>query len=280
MLTAIRRSSRPRPRTTRTGAVTVTEALVVAVFLMAGSVAAPADLDGQVPTRLLVRVTSNDAKIVGTSVGGARVTVRNVGTGEVLAEGTQEGSTGDTGRIMGTRERGSTVYATEGAAGFEAQLMLSEPTLVEITGEGPLGAAHAMQRSSKTMLLVPGRDVVGEGVVLELMGFTVAMLDPAEEGVTLPAGAPVTVRAKVTMLCGCPTEPGGLWDADGIEIVLRAVAAGEVLGEWPMAFSGQASEYTAEPRFEHVGPLTLQIIASDAEAGNFGMVERRVTVGG
>lgn len=254
-------------------------ALVLAGVLATSVSVAPTALQAQQPTRLLVRVTSHDAKIVGSSVGGARVTVRDVASGEILAEGLQEGGTGDTGLIMGTRERGSTVFATEGAAGFEAELMLSRPTLVEITGEGPLGAEHAMQRASKTMLLIPGRDVLGEGVILELMGFTVTLQGP-DEGASLAVGAPATVTARVTMLCGCPTEPGGLWDADRIDIVLRAHRGDELLGEWSMEFSGETSEYTAEVRFDQPGPVTLQAIASDPAAANFGMAERSVMIGG
>ena len=38
-------------------------------------------------TRITVRVVANDAKIIGTGVGGARVIIRNAATGEVLGVG-------------------------------------------------------------------------------------------------------------------------------------------------------------------------------------------------
>jgi len=124
-------------------------------------VASPASLEAQTTTtRVMVRVTSHDAKIIGTGVGGARVTIRDVRSGAVLAEGVQEGGTGDTSLIMGARERGGAVYDTEGAAGFLAELELSEPTWVEITAEGPLGTPDALRRVTSTTLLVPGRDVL------------------------------------------------------------------------------------------------------------------------
>ena len=120
----------------------------------------------------------------------------------------------NTSLIMGARERGASVYDTEGAAGFMAELSLSEPTWVEITGEGPLGTPEALRRASTTTLLIPGRDVVGDGIVLELLGFTVELREPGE-GSVLPAGEPVDVLARVTMLCGCPTSPEGIWDSTG-----------------------------------------------------------------
>ncbi|MGI9294983.1 MAG: hypothetical protein ACR2PS_13455, partial [Pseudomonadales bacterium] len=39
------------------------------------------------PTEISVHVLSRDAKFVGTSMGGARVVIENVQTGEVLAQG-------------------------------------------------------------------------------------------------------------------------------------------------------------------------------------------------
>ena len=66
-----------------------------------------------IPTTVMVRVIAHDAKIIGSGVGGARVTIRDAQTGYTLASGLQVGGTGDTRSIMITpRERGATVYAT------------------------------------------------------------------------------------------------------------------------------------------------------------------------
>ena len=63
---------------------------------------------------------------------------------------------------------------------------------------GQLHPPHATQRASKRVLLVPGIDVVGEGVLLEIHGFIAEVLAP-DEGSELPAGQPLEVRARVRM---------------------------------------------------------------------------------
>ncbi len=152
-----------------------------------------------IPTRVMVRAVSRDAKVIGTMVGGARITVRDIATGAVLAEGIQEGETGDTELIMiRPRRRGATVYNTPGTAGFLATVMLERPTVVEVTAEGPLGTPQSTQRVSKTLLLVPGQDVLGEGILLEIHGFTVALLAPAKDARAI-FGSNLEVRATVTM---------------------------------------------------------------------------------
>lgn len=154
---------------------------------------------GGVPTRVMVRAVSRDAKAIGTKVGGARITVRDVATGTVLAEGIQKGSTGDTDLIMvQPRARGAAVFSTPGTAGFLATVMLERPTVVEVTAEGPLETPQSTQRASKTLLLVPGQDVLGEGVLLEIHGFTVALLAPARDA-RPSVGSNLEVRAAVTM---------------------------------------------------------------------------------
>ena len=228
-------------------------------------------------TKVLVRVTAKDAKIIGSGVGGARITIRDAVSGTVLAEGVQTGSTGSTSSIMGARERDATVYDTDGAAGFLAELDLREPTRVLIEATGPLGVEHAVQMGSKSVLVIPGRDITGEGVIIELNGFTVEVQSP-EIGQVLHAGEAFDVRTRVTMLCGCPTEPGGMWDSDDYEIVVRAVRDHEVVGEWPMAFTGTTSEYAAPVRLDAPGEFDLQVIAIDAGKGNAGMATRRITV--
>jgi hypothetical protein len=238
----------------------------------------PSPVSAQATTKLLVRVTSHDAKIIGSGVGGARVTIRDFQTGAILAEGIQEGSTGNTDAIMVTpRARGATVYGTDGAAGFLAILELSQPTMIEITAEGPLGTAHAVQRASKTMLAVPGRDVLGEGILIELLGFTVEWQSPAV-GASLVAGTPFKVAVSVTMLCGCPTEPGGLWNADEIDVIVRVLDGGKEVASQPLTYAGTRSTYGTELTVSHTGRLELQVLALNDATGNFGMASQAVDV--
>jgi hypothetical protein len=225
-------------------------------------------------TRVMIRVVSHDAKIIGSAVGGARITVRDARTGSLLARGVQEGGTGDTQRlVVEPRTRGQHVFDTEGAAGFLAELNLTGPTQVRIEAEGPLGTPHASQRISRTMLLVPGYDVLGEGVVLELYGFTVELLEPSGD-LHEALGNEIGVRARVTMLCGCPTEPGGLWDSSKYTIEARIVRDDAVLETAPLAYAGETSVYEGRIAVPAGNGLSLQIIAIEPSTANFGMIER------
>jgi hypothetical protein len=169
----------------------------LAVLLAAGMAVAAAP-QGK-PTKVMVHVLARDAKLLGTHVGGARVTLREAATGKVLAKGVQQGESGDTKRIMvEPHRRGAALYDTPDAAGFLATVTLDHPTVVEISAEGPLGHSQATQRASKTLLLVPGEDVLGDGVVLEIHGFILEFLQPAE-GMRVKAGDSIPVRAKMTM---------------------------------------------------------------------------------
>ena len=154
----------------------------------------------KIPTKITVRVVSKDAKVIGSGVGGALVRIRNLETGEILAQGKQEGGTGDTDRIMvQPRKRGAVVYGTPGAAFYQAEIPLSQPTQVEVYAEAPLGYPHAIQKGSKTLTLIPGKDIVGEGVLVELDGLIVNVLDPTPQQ-DLKKGKEITVKAEVKML--------------------------------------------------------------------------------
>jgi hypothetical protein len=154
----------------------------------------------KVLTKIIVRVVAKDAKVIGSGVGGAFVRIKNLETGEVLAQGKQEGGTGDTERIMiQPRRRGETVYGTSGAAFFQAEIPLDRPTQVEINTEAPLAYPHAIQKGSKTLTLIPGKHVLGEGVIIELDGLIVNILRPGPKE-TLKKGEGVLVRSEVRML--------------------------------------------------------------------------------
>ncbi len=154
----------------------------------------------KISTKLIVRVISKDAKIIGSGVGGASVRIKNLETGEVLAQGKQEGGTGDTERIMvQPRRRGETIYGTPDGAFFQAEIYLDKPTQVEIDAEAPLAYPQSIQKGSKTLTLIPGKSILGEGVILELSGLIVNVLSPSPKE-SLRKEGEVFVKAEVRML--------------------------------------------------------------------------------
>jgi hypothetical protein len=229
-------------------------------------------------TKVMIRAIARDAKVIGQHVGGAKITVRDVSTGEILAQGMQQAETGDTDLIMKKpHTRGMTVFNTPDASGYLAVLHLDKPTVVEITAEGPLGSPQATQRASKTLLLVPGEDVLGEGVLLEIHGFIVTALAPQPDA-KVKVGSPFEVRATVTMTCGCPTEPGGLWDADKIHVVARMLRDGKVEQEIPMTYAGVQNTFHGDVPVTSAGAVELQVLAMDPANANFGMTREAVSV--
>lgn len=169
--------------------------LVIVIFFVH-----PAFSAEKIGTKVIVRVVARDAQVIGSGVGGALIRIKNLETGEILAEGKQEGRAGSTERIMvQPRRRGETVYGTSGSAYFEAKILLDRPTRVEIDAEAPLGYPQAIQRGSKTLMLIPGKDVLGEGIIIELNGLIVNILNPSpKEG--LKRGEVVVAKAEVRML--------------------------------------------------------------------------------
>jgi len=173
--------------------------LLASVSLMISFVPAAFSAE-KIPTKVTVRVVSKDSKVIGSGVGGAWVRIKNLENGEILAQGKQEGGTGETDRIMVTpRRRGEIVYGTPGAAFFQAELPLERPTQIEISTEAPLAYPQSIQKGSKTLTLLPGKHILGEGVIIELDGLIVNILNPSPKGV-LKKGEELSIKAEVRML--------------------------------------------------------------------------------
>jgi len=183
---------------------TITFLRFVVVFLVSVNIIfllAPASFSAEkISTKVIVRVVSKDAKVIGSGVGGAFVRIKSIESGEILAQGKQEGGTGDTDRIMvQPRRRGEILYGTPDAAFYQAEILLDKPTQVEIYAEAPLGYPHNVQKGSKTLILIPGKPILGEGVIIELNGLIVNILSPFPKE-SLKKGDQIMVRAEVRML--------------------------------------------------------------------------------
>ncbi len=226
-----------------------------------------------VETHVLVRVRAHDAKLIGDEVGGARVTITEVATGEVLASGVTTGGTGDTHLIIeAPHERHGTFMDTPGAAGFRGTFRLTSPTVVRISAVGPLNYPQATARASKTLLLEPGADIGGNGIVLDLQGLIVEVLDaPPASG-----RAGMQVRARVRMLCSCATKPGGLWTIE--RVTARLMDGDDIVAEAPLQYSGQTSVYSGTLPTPRSGAFTLVVSAADTDGVNFGSATRPVSV--
>lgn len=220
-------------------------------------------------TRVTVRALAHDAKLIPN----VEIVLAGPESGEVLARGTTEGGTGDTGRIM--REpvaRGEAVYDTEGAAAFTAELDLDGPRRVKITALQPETGASA----SRTLWLFPGQHVTGNGVVLELYGLDVNLRAPG--GGEVASGASIPVTAEVRMLCGCPVTPGGLWDANGFTVAARLLEDGKTVATTSLDYAGETSLFSGDLAFPEPGEYTLRVLAGQPARGNFGVATTELVV--
>ncbi len=152
-----------------------------------------------VPTKLMIRAKSKDAKFVGTSMGGARVVVKDSETGSILSEGLTAGSTGNSEAIM-IRPRSRFGRITDSAtAGFETVVDIDEPRLITIEVEAPYGMKPNMIKSSTQLWLIPGKDIIGEGVIVEVPGFSVDAAVAAKADLR-GSRAVIPIQARIVMI--------------------------------------------------------------------------------
>ncbi len=235
-----------------------------------------------VATEVVVRVVAHGAMVIGDEVGGARVTITEVATGRLLVSGLQQGEAGDQNQIMRTpRLMEEPRYSSRPSGFFHATLHLTRPTLVEIAAQGPLGYQAAMQRASKTVLLIPGQDLTNDGVVLHLYGFIVQIEQPAP-GESLIAKDDVTLKASVRTLSGSLVRPHSDWDSRKVKIYGEVLIGDRIVERLQLFYSGTKSSFEA-PFFvptpvEAPDGVTLRVVAADGAGGNFGMGEANFPV--
>ena len=237
--------------------------LAVAVALFACSSPSWAE-----PTHITVHVIAKGAKFIGTTMGGVQITIRDADTGELLAKGATEGGTGDTKRIMA----GQHPLATPDAAKFDATIDISEPRRIEVTAYGPLARRNTANTVSSTQWVVPGKDITaGDGWLLEMPGFFVDIQEPVMH--VMLKGAPQTIplKANVRMMCGCPIEPGGLWDANQFEVSALVKRNGEPAGTAKLSYAGRTSEFAGTLTVDKPGTYEATIYAYDPKSGNTGL---------
>ncbi len=239
-------------------------------------------LNEALATTITVRVVAHGSLALGREVGGARITITNLSSGEVLATGLQQGEAGDQNQIMRTPHfMREPVYSSAPSAAYTTTLYLTAPTQVEISGQGPLSYPGSLQRVSKTLWLIPGQHMTDDGIVLQLYGYLVQIEAPVK-GTPLIAKDDVTLRASVRTLSGAPVRPHGDWDARGISIFGEVLIGTRVVERLQMFYSGERSLFEAPffvPKQQDAPDgITLRVVAANAADGNVGVTEEKYPV--
>ena len=239
-------------------------------------------LNEKLATNVTIRVVGHGSLALGREVGGAKVTITDLGTGTLLATGMQQGEAGDQNLIMRTpHTMREPVYSSAPSAAFTTTLYLDQPTQVEIAAQGPMGYPGSVQRVSHTMWLIPGQHMTGDGVVLQLYGYLVHIEGPPQ-GESLIAKEDVTLRASVRTLAGTPVRPHGDWDARQVSIFGEVLIGDRVIERLQMFFASEPNLFEA-PFFvpkqqEAPDGITVRVVAANAADGNVGVAEAKYPV--
>lgn len=232
-------------------------------------------LNGPQPTTVLVRVVAHGAMVLGREVGGARVTITDVASGHILATGLQQGEAGDQNQIMRTPHlMEEPIYSSRPSAAFTTTVTLQKPTWVEISAEGPLAYPASLQRTSTTLLLIPGQNLAHDGIVLHLNGYLVQIERPKPRD-ALIAKDDVKLRASVRTLSGSLVRPHGDWDSRKIRIYGEVLIGDRIIERLQLFYDEGSRTFEAPffvpPSKEVPDGITLRVIATDLSTGNAGM---------
>jgi len=90
----------------------------------------------------------------------------------------------------------------------------------------------------------------------------------------------VELRANVALMCGCPITPGGLWDADKLEVKALVKRNGEARPPVDLKFAGEASQFAGSVPVFGAGLYDVTVYAYNPANGNTGIDRTTFIVSG
>lgn len=199
--------------------------------------------------------------------------VRNTVNGEILAEGNTRGSTGNTDLIMKNGHERYTQLSDDKTAGFMAIVDIDEPTFVSVEVISPINKKNASVRASTELWLIPGKDILGDGLVIEIPGFVVDILKPNTHQYidlkSIPSSG-LPIEAHIVMMCGCPIESDGIWDSKLMEVKASVKKDGKPLGEIQLDNPAQ-NTFRGRAGITEAGHYKITVYAYNPQTGNTGV---------
>ncbi len=251
---------------------------ILAILLMLSPLFTTAQ---EIPTQIYVRAKAKDAKFIGTSVGGALVIIRDATTGEILAKGKTEGSTGNTSKIMTTPKNRYHQLSEDQTAKFETMLNLSEPIFITVEVQAPISKRQATAIASTQLWLIPGKHLLGDGIILEIPGFIIDILSPQTHQFIDINDLPnnnIQLKANIVMMCGCTISAGGLWDGNIFDVQAIVKKNGEYMTRVPLKIGDQSNTFEGNLKITENGNYEIIVTAFDGRTGNTGVDKVNIVV--
>ncbi|MDC8103484.1 hypothetical protein MTQ00_02930 [Chryseobacterium sp. B21-037] len=224
-------------------------------------------------TRITIRAKAKDAKFIGSSLGGAYVIVRNKINNTILAEGKTSGSTGNTDLIMKAPKHRDSSIVDDATGKFLATVNIDEPTFVSIEVFSPFNHKQAQAKVSTEIWLIPGKDILGDGIILEIPGFIIDILKPRTHqyiGLSSISGKPFQIQANIVMMCGCVIDKGGVWDSDKFETKALVNKDGKRVSEINLSLVS-TNLFEGNTSISAPGNYEIIVYAFDPKTGNTGV---------
>lgn len=231
-------------------------------------------------TKVIVRAKAKDAKFLPATIG-VHVTIKNNMTGEVMAKGMAVGGSGNTTRIMADAITRGQQLADENTSKFEASLELKEPTFVDIEVYASTNRRNGTRKVTTQVWLLPGKDILRDGIVLEVPGFIVDVLSPTtQQYIRLSAvkEGKLPLKASLTMACGCVISEGGTWNAEAFMVSAVVKLNGKKVTEVPLAITEVWNNFEAILPVSSKGDYEVHVCAYDPKTGNTGVDKINFTV--
>ena len=137
----------------------------------------------------------------------------------------------------------------------------------------PFNNKQAQSIVSTELWLIPGKDILGDGIVLEIPGYIIDILKPRTHNyISLSSikNKPFEIEANIVMMCGCTINKGGVWDSENIEV--KAIVKRNDIHIRDVAMSlTETNLFKGNINITSAGQYELIVYAYDAKSGNTGV---------
>ncbi|MGA8855280.1 MAG: hypothetical protein WB492_13985, partial [Christiangramia sp.] len=161
-------------------------------------------------------------------------------------------------------------------AGFKASLNIDSPKFISVEAYAPINKKQAQVMSSTQLWVIPGKDIAGDGLILEIPGFVVDIVSPQTHE-RLASSENIELKANIVMMCGCPVSEDGIWDANQYEVKAILTNSEGVSKEVELKQKEKASNFFADATLEK-GLYEVLIYAYDPVTGNTGVDKTNIIV--